>query len=225
MTGEVGPTAADGDQATPRLGLFLGVVVASCLAHPVFSALGWMPALRVAWAALLVAGVLALQPRGRLQVAGLTLAAIAVAVQSVRTASAEAHGGVSGAAHAAHLACLALLGWAAARRTFRRGPVTLQTLSGAVALYLLLGLGFSQVHALVALVEPGTYSGLGPPGAGAEGDFGFVYYSFVTLTTLGFGDLLPTAPLARTVTWLEAAVGQVFLAVVIAALVSRWRRD
>jgi len=48
----------------------------------------------------------------------------------------------------------------------------------------------------------------------------FIYYSFVTLTTLGYGDIVPSSELARTVSWLEAVYGQIYLTVLIAQLVA-----
>ncbi len=55
-----------------------------------------------------------------------------------------------------------------------------------------------------------------------EGDeYAFIYYSFVTLTTLGYGDVTPVHPVARTLAYLEAVIGQLFIAVLIAGLVGR----
>ena len=74
---------------------------------------------------------------------------------------------------------------------------------------------------MISAADPGAFKGLGPfsldePGAQQD----FIYFSFVTLTTLGYGDMSPVAPLAKTLAWFEAVVGQLFLAVTIARLVS-----
>ena len=52
----------------------------------------------------------------------------------------------------------------------------------------------------------------------------FLYYSFVTLTTLGYGDITPVHPVARMLSYLEAVIGQLYLAVLVASLVGRYGR-
>jgi hypothetical protein len=52
-----------------------------------------------------------------------------------------------------------------------------------------------------------------------------VYYSFVTMTTLGYGDITPRTPMAQTVTWMQAVAGQLFVAVLIARLVTELPRS
>ena len=51
------------------------------------------------------------------------------------------------------------------------------------------------------------------------GEFAFLYFSFVTITTLGYGDVLPLSPTAQTVAWIEAVFGQLYIAIVVARLV------
>jgi hypothetical protein len=64
------------------------------------------------------------------------------------------------------------------------------------------------------------YGGNRPEDAAAH----FLYYSFVTLTTLGFGDVTPVHPVVRTLSYLEAVIGQLYLAVLVASLVGRYGR-
>lgn len=99
----------------------------------------------------------------------------------------------------------------------RPAPVDGDKIAGAVCVYLLLGLLWSTLYSLVAALDPAAFS----LPAEAERDYaGFLYYSFVTLTTLGYGDILPLSPMARTLSWMEAALGQLFLAVTVATLVA-----
>ena len=84
-------------------------------------------------------------------------------------------------------------------------------------LYLLLGLIWSVMYATLGAHLPGAFTG--SPGA-AAGLSGWVYFSFVTLTTVGYGDITPVATEARSLAIMEALVGQLYPAVIIARLVS-----
>jgi hypothetical protein len=104
----------------------------------------------------------------------------------------------------------------------RPGRVTTDKLAGAICAYLMLGLTFSILFTLLELVQPGSFAlpaGAGGPELGRGGEFVFIYFSFTALTTLGFGDIVPAASFARTLTWIEAVTGQLYLAILIARLV------
>lgn len=104
-----------------------------------------------------------------------------------------------------------------------RGAVDVDRIAGAVAAYLLLGLTWALLFAVVAMASPAAFQlplGVDAAQAIRSGDGSvFYYFSFVTLTTLGFGDVVPLSPIARTLTWLEAVVGQLYLAILLARLV------
>lgn len=106
----------------------------------------------------------------------------------------------------------------------RARRVTTDTILGACSVYLLLGLLFAQVFLLLEQVDPGSFSELasGPGGAAdVEAHRGaLTYFSFVTLTTLGYGDVAPVRVPARSLSVLEAALGQLYVAIVIARLVA-----
>jgi hypothetical protein len=102
--------------------------------------------------------------------------------------------------------------------------VTLDTIFGGIAIYLLIGIGWAFVYSAVEHVAPGSYPLGGAPLQDLRPHFEIlfnelVYFSFVTLTTLGYGDITPTTPPARTLAVLEAIVGQLYVAVFIASLV------
>ncbi len=103
----------------------------------------------------------------------------------------------------------------------RGGSVSADRITGAICVFLLLGLVWTLIYSLVALAQPEAFSGIDPElhPAGGGGEYGFIYFSFVTLTTLGYGDITPTLPLSRTLTWMEAVVGQLYLAILVARLV------
>ncbi len=100
-------------------------------------------------------------------------------------------------------------------QVFSDGRVTLSRILGAVAAYLLLGLVWVGAYHLVELAHPAAFAGLAP------GDpQHLIYFSFVTLTTTGYGDVTPLHPAARSLAMLEALVGQLYPAILIARLVS-----
>jgi hypothetical protein len=101
--------------------------------------------------------------------------------------------------------------------TFRGGSVRYQRVKGAVAAYLLLGLSWAGAYELIALGHPGAFGGA--IAAGGEGRE-LIYYSFVTLTTVGYGDITPVHPVARSLAIMESLTGQLYIAVVLARLVS-----
>ena len=102
-------------------------------------------------------------------------------------------------------------------QTLRGGPITYHRLNGAVAAYLLLGLIFAHAYSLVALLRSSAFAG--PVGL-ADGPRAFFYFSFVTLTTTGYGDVLPVHPVARSLANLEAVTGTLYIAILLARLVS-----
>jgi hypothetical protein len=94
---------------------------------------------------------------------------------------------------------------------------------GAVCGYLLLGIIWSLLYSAVETAFPGSF-GMPAPGSAdvvaARPDRGVLgYYSFITLATVGYGDVTPTTPLARTLAWMEAITGQFYLAILVAGLV------
>ena len=104
-------------------------------------------------------------------------------------------------------------------RVFSEGPINFHRIQGAVAVYLLLGVIWSGGYRLVMHFAPAAFS---PPPAGGEATLmsRLVYFSFVTLTTVGYGDVTAVNPAARSLALLEALTGQLFPAVLIARLVS-----
>jgi len=94
---------------------------------------------------------------------------------------------------------------------------------GAVCVYMLIGYTWAYFYALVEIVEPGSFNfpAYALSEQGTPPEFTFGYYSFVTLTTLGYGDITPISNRARTLSWLEAVAGVSYMATVIAFLVSQ----
>jgi hypothetical protein len=121
---------------------------------------------------------------------------------------------------ATSFASCALLAIVIAGRVFRAGPVNIHRILGAVALYLLLGLAWAFAYEAVALFDPGAFAFAAPPGTPVERTATLVYFSFSTLTTVGYGDVTALHPFARSLAVLEALTGQLFPAITLARLVA-----
>jgi hypothetical protein len=107
-----------------------------------------------------------------------------------------------------------------ARAVFGPGRVTYHRVVGAVLLYLSIGLVFVALFGFVALSVPDAFTNL----AALKGDFAIagnlIYFSFVTLTTTGYGDIAPLHPYARGLANIEAIIGQIYPATLLARLVT-----
>ena len=99
---------------------------------------------------------------------------------------------------------------------FREEEITSDIIMAAICGYFLIGLLWNNVYHLLAILEPGAFQFSHTPGSRGED---FTYYSFVTLTTLGYGDITPVTDPARSLSLLEAVTGQLYLAVLVARLV------
>jgi hypothetical protein len=116
------------------------------------------------------------------------------------------------------------------REIFRSTTTERDAVVGALCGFVLIVAAFARLHSLLEALWPGSYHADGPPLSDRSNMVliaVFQYFSTITVTTVGFGDIVPVTPAARLATGLEAIVGQLYLAVVIATLVGRVaaRRD
>ncbi len=107
-------------------------------------------------------------------------------------------------------------------QVFGESQVTRHRVRGAIAVYLIFGLMWALLYQVLALTMPGAFN---LPGNVTLDDPGrlqraLTYYSFITMTTLGYGDITPVLPVARTLAMFEALVGQLYPAITLARLVS-----
>jgi voltage-gated potassium channel len=103
---------------------------------------------------------------------------------------------------------------------FKAGYVTRDVIFGAIVVYLLLGIMWTFVYTVIEDLQPGSFNL--PEGSFSNSEFLFFYYSFVTLTTLGYGDITPATGPASSFSLLEAVVGQIYMTVLIAILVGKY---
>jgi len=120
---------------------------------------------------------------------------------------------------AASLACLTLFALVVLARTLGPGPINRHRIEGAVAVYLLFGVAFGLGYQLVETLTPGSFS-LPDTLAHARLAGAFQYFSLVTLTTVGFGDVTPVSSAARALATFEATLGQLYPAILIGWMVA-----
>lgn len=105
---------------------------------------------------------------------------------------------------------------------FRGGPVNRHRISGSIAVYMLIGALFAYLYFIIVTLDPGAFSidvslfNNDPHRLMAK----LFYFSYITMTSVGFGEIVPTSPAACTLSMLQALIGQLFPAVLLARLVS-----
>ena len=98
--------------------------------------------------------------------------------------------------------------------------MTADKIYGALCVYLLIGLTWGFMFLTLEGVQPGSFSlGQGQPTRIDKDPAALVYFSFITLSTVGYGDITPLSPPARAFAFMEAIIGQIYLAVLVARLV------
>ncbi len=118
------------------------------------------------------------------------------------------------------LLAIAVLSLVIARAVFGSGRVSWHRVQGAVVLYLNFALFFFTIYRLIVVLAPDAFKGLPPVGTEHGSGAALLYFSFVTLTTVGYGDITPLHPMARNMANLEAVIGQLYPATLLARLVS-----
>ena len=130
----------------------------------------------------------------------------------------------------AHVAILAiflfllLATWSSFRQVAFATEMNSNRIYGAICVYLLLGVAWSLMYGTLHMANPDAFSGVAPASTG-DPNGQWVYYSFVTLTTLGYGDILPISPGARALAYAEAVFGVFYMATVVAMLVAAYAAE
>ena len=168
---------------------------------------------------LLVVGIWSLKGGGRFFTVGMTfvIAGVILNVLAVNMQSAFLQ----------YSSILALIGFLTVAITFTLKQVAVGTdinanrLVGAVCVYLLLGVIWAMLYTLINVASPGSFGGFSPT-EDLGWDSEWLYFSFVTMTTLGYGDILPVSATARSLAYMQAVVGQFYIAVLVAGLVGAY---
>ena len=114
---------------------------------------------------------------------------------------------------------LGLTAFIVLRDVLEADRISAREVEGALCVYLLVGLLWADLYAITDALDPRAFSypDHEPAHAGMKP---MLYFSFVTMTTLGYGDIVPVAPAARALCWIQAVFGQLYIAVLVARFVA-----
>jgi len=175
-------------------------------------------------AAVLVAALVETVRARRNAIVALILGLPAVALRVVSAFASDAPA-LNSTIAAVTASFLGFLIWNLLHDLYKSGRPTSERVFGALCAYVFVGLLFAVIYAHMEYRQPGSF-------ATSQEVFAedvlqesnlfplFTYFSFVTLTTLGYGDISPVAEAARTLAWFEALLGQLYLAVMVAGFVA-----
>ena len=175
--------------------------------------------INTAFSIVLLSGIYAMSEQRRLFVVALIGSVAAIATNLLMVVFQSEW--IAIAWHGFNLLLLGLFSVGILKDVLRRGRISTDKICGAICVYLLIGFAWAFGYGIIELINPGSFSGLAE--IDANNHVGRImqlrYFSFATMTTLGFGDILPRSPVARTLATLEAVIGQIYLTVLIARLV------
>ena len=168
---------------------------------------------------LLAIGVWSLRGAGRLFSFGMFFVVVGIILSLLSTARDDEL--LSIASLFSLFAFLLLTTVSASKQVGMSDEISLNRIVGAICIYLMLGVIWSIGYSVLNIVEPGSFKGLTEL-ADPAWNSDWIYYSFVTITTLGYGDITPLTQSAKTLSFAEAIVGQFYIAVLVAGLVSAY---
>jgi hypothetical protein len=122
--------------------------------------------------------------------------------------------------HWAVIAALLAISVVITQAVFAPGRITHHRIEGAIILYLNIALIFTSIYRLIQELDPGAFANMPAHPAEAMAASNMLYFSFTTLTATGFGEILPINPFARSMANLESVLGQLYLAILLARLVT-----
>jgi len=112
----------------------------------------------------------------------------------------------------------------AIRHILFSGKITPNKIIGSLCIYLLIGIIWGLIYIFIAILFTEPINGITQASEYTQ-MWDYIYYSFVTLTTLGYGDITPSMPIIRSLAYLEAICGQFYLAILVASLVGAYLAD
>jgi hypothetical protein len=219
----VTPSAIQRLEASHSYGLLLGLIMASLIFQ--------LSAPDARWARLVLvglqAGILLLalwtsrsrEEQMQVAVVAVLLALAVAGLLSLSDSASLAKGGLLAVGALVVLVVPVIVAQGVRSNIREAGAVTLQAAFGVLCIYLLVGMLFGLGYGIVAVTESGPLFTNGTDGHLTD----HIYFSFVTLTTTGYGDLAPAGNLARAMAVLEALTGQLYLVTVVAVIVANLR--
>ena len=177
---------------------------------------------------LLAAGMLVVATRPVLTIFGAVLAVLTFLIEVVHLVAPAPW--LLATRSVCFILFLGLLNGILMNRVMRDGPVNRHRIQGAILVYLILGLMWSQGYQFLEALNPGSFTIPNPVPGSEDLALKLNYFSFATLTTVGYGDITALHPFARSLAILEALTGQLFPTILIARLValqvesSKWNK-
>jgi hypothetical protein len=205
-------------RASDAFGLVLLLVLLTYVLASVLSNRGWAAALLTAvTGATAVVALTSSHARPAFVRRALLFALLAVLCAAVSAVGGGRHW--LSAANFIDICLLAVAMAAVLRRVVTSDKVSSRTILGAISVYASLGILFTWAYGLIDRIEAGGFFGAGVAARGSD----FLFFSYTTLTTTGYGNLVPAGQIGRMVSGLEMMLGQIFLVTLVAGLVSLWR--
>jgi len=205
-------------RASDAFGLVLLLILTTYVLASVLSNRGWSAVLlTIATGATSVVALVSSHARPIMVRRALLLAVLAIALAF----ASAAFGGKLGLniASFVEIGLLAVAMAAVLRRVVTSTTVSFRTILGAISVYIALGILFTWAYGAIDRIEGGDFFGAGVATRGSD----FLFFSYTTLTTTGYGDLVPAGQVGRMISGLEMMLGQIFLVTLVAGLVSLWR--
>jgi len=169
--------------------------------------------LNVLFALILLSSVYAISENKKLGLITLCLSVVALGTRFAVEFVPEPTKGMIVTALLLMVVCLFLISTVILIEVLKPGRVTGEKISAAICVYLLIGFLWAMLFTLVFVLDPQSFA---IEGATLSH---FIYYSYVTLTTLGYGDIAPLSPVGKSLAYVEAIIGQIYLTVLVARLV------
>ncbi len=205
-------------RASDAFGLVLLLVLLTYVLASVISNRGWAAVLlTMVMGATSVVALTSSHAKPALVRRALRFAVLAVLLAMVSAVTGGRHW--ISAANFINICLLAVAMGAVLRRVVTSGHVSSRTILGAISVYTSLGILFTWAYGLIDRIEGGGFFGAGVAVKGSD----FLFFSYTTLTTTGYGDLVPAGQVGRMVSGLEMMLGQIFLVTLVAGLVSLWK--
>jgi Ion channel len=205
-------------RASDAFGLVLGLVLITYVLASVISNRAWPAVLLTAvTGATSVVALTSSHAKPLFVRRALGLASLAVLLAAISAATGGRHW--LSAANVIDIGLLTVAMGAVLRRVLTSDTVSSRTILGAISVYTSLGILFTWAYSLIDRIEGGGFFGADAATKGSD----FLFFSYTTLTTTGYGDLVPAGQVGRMVSGLEMMLGQVFLVTLVAGLVSLWK--
>jgi hypothetical protein len=122
--------------------------------------------------------------------------------------------------HMAVLAAVIAISLVIGKAVFAPGRITHHRIEGGVILYLNIAMAFTSIYRMISELDPSAFADISGHQTETAALSTMLYFSFTTLTATGFGEILPINPLARSMANLESVLGQLYLAILLARLVT-----